>query len=60
MTKADIDKFIVQLEQKNSWGKNEVIDMFKNWIIESLLAQLPKQGETVKFDTAPNLTGGKK
>ena len=29
MKKTDIDKFIVALEAKNSWGKNEVIDLFK-------------------------------
>lgn len=37
MNKADIDKFITALEAKNSWGKNEVIDLFKEWVIETLL-----------------------
>ena len=34
MTKSDIDRFIQALEQKNSWGKNEVIDLFKEWLID--------------------------
>ena len=37
MTKAQIDTFIMELEKKNSWGKNEVVDLFKDWVIITLL-----------------------
>lgn len=55
MTKANIDKFISELEKKNSWGKNEVIDLFKEWVIVTLLEQLPKQGDTIAWrEPTPN------
>lgn len=39
LTKPDVQKFIVALEAKNSWDKNEVIDLFKEWLIETLMTK---------------------
>lgn len=39
MNKAAIDAFISELEKKNSWGKNEVIDLFREWVIMTLLGE---------------------
>lgn len=39
MTKTDINAFIKALESKNSWGKNEVIDLFREWVIDVLLRE---------------------
>lgn len=43
MNKPDINAFVAQLEKKNSWGKNEVIDLFKEWAISVLLRELDER-----------------
>jgi hypothetical protein len=39
LTKEAIDEFVRQLETKNSWGKNEVTNLFKEWVIVMLLGK---------------------
>lgn len=40
MTEENIEGFIAVIETKNSWGKNEIIEVFRRWVITTLISEM--------------------